>query len=112
MRQINVVKIIAKRNLNSAKNSNWNIKNVVNVTIGKWIKYIQYVPSEQNLKIELKDPNLYSDKPINEKENNIELEIFINIKGIQKTGNCSKSIEMYFSSIKVWIKKNNMADKK
>ena len=48
-----VVNVMDKTNLISGKKDQLNKKNVVNATIGKWIKYIQYDPSEMNRDKEL-----------------------------------------------------------
>tara|TARA_B100001750_G_C15315778_1_gene499611 strand:- start:14 stop:256 length:243 start_codon:yes stop_codon:yes gene_type:complete len=52
-KQITDVKIVAIRNLISAMKLKRNMKNVINVTIGKCTKYIQYEESEIYLEIEL-----------------------------------------------------------
>ena len=53
LRQIMEVTAIAMKNLTSIGIWKLNIKNVINVTMGKWIKYIQYAPSEINLNFAL-----------------------------------------------------------
>ena len=58
--------IIANRNLISTGIDQPNIIKVINVTIGKCIKYIQYEPSDISLNVGLYDPNLSSANPINE----------------------------------------------
>ena len=53
IRHMAVVNVMDKTNLISGKKGQLNKKNVVNATIGKWIKYIQYDPSEMNRDKEL-----------------------------------------------------------
>ena len=48
-KQIMEVAAIAIKNLISIGMCKSNIKNVVRVTMGRWIKYIQYAPSDMNL---------------------------------------------------------------
>ena len=52
-KQIMDVIVIAVKNLISIGIRNLNIKNVIKVTMGKCIKYIQYDPSEINLNFAL-----------------------------------------------------------
>ena len=52
-KQIMEVITIAIKNLISIGMCNLNMKNVIRVTMGKWIKYIQYAPSEINLNLGL-----------------------------------------------------------
>ena len=53
LKQIMEVITIAIKNLISIGMWKLNMKNVIRVTMGKWIKYIQYAPSEINLNLEL-----------------------------------------------------------
>ena len=50
-KQIAEVATIANENLYHTDTVQPNIKNVKKVTMGKWIKYIQYAPSETNLNL-------------------------------------------------------------
>ena len=53
LKQIMEVITIAIKNLISIGMCKLNMKNVIRVTMGKWIKYIQYAPSEINLNLAL-----------------------------------------------------------
>ena len=53
IKQIIDVVTIAIKNLISIGMCKWNMQNVIRVTMGKCIKYIQYAPSEINLSLAL-----------------------------------------------------------
>ena len=90
-RQIMEVSTIAIKNLISIGMCKLNMKNVIRATMGKCIKYIQYAPSEMNLNLALKEPNLFSDRPMSAYANKTPQMIF--------NGYCNspKSSEISFS---------------
>ena len=54
-----------------------NIEKLINATIGRWTRYIQYDPSDMNRNVLLNSRNLLSASPMNPKENIVAQLTFI-----------------------------------
>ena len=99
VKQIMEVNTIAIMNLISIGICNLNMKNVIKVTMGKCIRYIQYAPSEINRNLALEEPNLFSANPIKAYENRTPQTIFNAYCNSHKMWSlCSVSIALAMSS--------------